>query len=504
MAAAKRFYIQTFGCQMNVSDSDRMAALLERAGAEPVARPEEADLVLLNTCAVREKPEQKVYTRLADFRRLKRQNPELVIGVCGCQAQREGEALLTRAPWVDLVIGTANIERLPSLVEEVRRTGRPQAALELPQRGTPAWMSPEPHMASPGEGLISISPGRPSAFSVGRSDPAGSDDIGRLAPDLVELLPEPAPNAERRTPNAGRLKAFVPIILGCDFGCTFCIVPKTRGPERSRPVAEILGEIRALAQNGTREVMLLGQTVDAYKAHYHADDPPGSKVYGLADLIWLIEGVDGIERVRFTSPHPHYMDRRLIEAIAGARKACEWIHLPVQSGDNQVLKRMARRYTRERYLEVIAQIRAAMPEVAITTDIIVGFPGETREQFESTLSLVEQVQFDGAFTFAYSARPGTPAAGWPDAAPNAEKKARLNELIALQNGISRAKNERLVGRDYEVLVEGESGHQPGQFTGLTRSNKTVNFPGDPSMVGHLVSVRATQGHQWGFMGEAVA
>jgi tRNA-2-methylthio-N6-dimethylallyladenosine synthase len=460
MSEAKRYFIQTYGCQMNVADSDRMAALLERAGAVPAEGPADADVLLLNTCAVREKPEQKVYTRLGDFKRLKRQNPELVLGVCGCQAQREGEAILKHAPWVDLVLGTGNIERLPQLVDEVRATGQPVLALDLPERGTPAWMSSEPHMAA----------------------------------DLRELIPAPALTRSK-------LKAFVPIILGCDFGCTFCIVPKTRGPERSRPVGEILGEIRALAQGGTREVMLLGQTVDAYRAHYHADDPPGSRSYTLADLIWLIEEIDGIERVRFTSPHPAYMDQALVDAIAGARKACEWIHLPVQSGDNAVLKRMARRYTRERYLEVVQRIRAAMPHGAITTDIIVGFPGETREQFERTLSLVEEVQFDGAFMFAYSARPGTPAAGWPDAVPDAEKKARLNELIAAQNAISKAKNERCVGETHEVLVEGPSGHLMGQFTGLTRTHKTVNFLGDPGLVGKFVPVRATQGHQWGFLGE---
>jgi tRNA-2-methylthio-N6-dimethylallyladenosine synthase len=480
MGEPRRYYIQTFGCQMNVADSDRMAALLERAGAVPAEGPDDADVLLLNTCSVREKPEQKVYTRLGEFRRLKRGNPDLVLGVCGCQAQREGAAILENAPWVDLVVGTGNIERLPALVDEVRRTGRPVTALELPERGTPAWMSAEPHMLR----------GPRAADDEWRT----TDDEGRVSDDLAELIPA-------RSLGRSRLKAFVPIILGCDFACTFCIVPKTRGPERNRPVAEVLGEIRALAQTGTREVVLLGQTVDAYRAHYHADDPPGTRVYTLADLIWLIEEVDGIERVRFTSPHPAFMSQELIDAVAGASKACEWIHLPVQSGDNAVLKRMARRYTRERYLELVDRIRAAMPEASITTDVIVGFPGETREQFEGTLSLVDRVRFDGAFMFAYSPRPGTPAYSWPDAVPDAEKKARLNELIAAQNAISRDKNERRVGRTYEVLVEGPSGHLMGQFTGLTRCNKTVNFLGDPSLVGSLVPVRATRGHQWGFMGE---
>jgi tRNA-2-methylthio-N6-dimethylallyladenosine synthase len=463
MSEAKtRFYIQTYGCQMNVADSDRMAALLEQGGGEPVAAPEAADVILLNTCSVRERPEHKVYSRLGEFRRLKRERPELVIGVCGCQAQREGEAILEQAPYVDLVVGTANVDRVPELVRQVRSTGRPVLALEMPERGKPAWLSPEPHMS----------------------------------PDLQELVPAAA--------GKSRLKAFVPIILGCDYGCTFCIVPKTRGPERSRPVGDILGEIRALAQSGTREVMLLGQTVDAYKAYYWPDEPAGSKVYGLAELLEEIEGIDGIDRVRFTSPHPNHMSEALIDAIARLPKACEWIHLPVQSGDNDILRRMARRYTREKYLELVRRIRSTIPDVAITTDIIVGFPGETRAQFEQTLSLVEEVQYDGAFTFAYSPRPGTAAFAQIDDVSRGEKSARLKELVDLQMSVSKARNRSLLGRTFEVLVEGPTEEMPGQFTGLTRSHKTVNFPGRPEMVGQMLPVVATEAHSWGFMGQPAA
>lgn len=459
MEPKTRFYIQTYGCQMNVADSERMAALLEQGGGEPVATPEAADLILLNTCSVRERPEHKVYSRLGEFRRLKKENPSLVIGVCGCQAQREGEAILANAPFVDLVVGTANVDRMPALIREVRASGKPLVALEMPERGKPAWLSPEPHMT----------------------------------PDLQELVPPEL----RKT----RLKAFVPVILGCDYGCTFCIVPQTRGPERSRPVGLVLGEIRALAQSGTREVMLLGQTVDAYRAYYWPDDPPGSKLYGLADLLAEIEGVDGIERVRFTSPHPNYISPELIEAVARLPKACEWIHLPVQSGDNEILRRMARRYTREHYLELVRRIRAAIPDVAITTDIIAGFPGETLAQFERTLSLVEEVQYDGAYTFAYSPRPGTAAFSQIDDVSRPEKSARLKQLVDLQNRISKAKNEALLGRAFEVLVEGPTDELPGQFTGLTRTHKTVNFPGRPDLVGRMVPVQAVSAHTWGFMGE---
>lgn len=458
-----KFFIQTYGCQMNVADSDRMAALLQRGGGEPVDRPEEADVILLNTCSVREKPEVKVYSRLGDLRKLKRANPDLVLGVCGCQAQREGEAILKNAPYVDLVVGTANVDRIAELVGEVRRTGERLLALEMPRRGTPAWMTPDPHMTT----------------------------------DLVDLLPEAA--APR-----GRLKAFVPVILGCDFGCTYCIVPTTRGPERSRPVADVLGEVRALAQSGTREVMLLGQTVDAYKAYYHADETAGSRVYTLADLIGLINDVDGIERIRFTSPHPMLMGEDLIEAVARCPKACEWIHLPVQSGSDVVLKRMARRYNRARYLDRVARIREAMPHCAITTDIIVGFPGETAEQFAETLSLVEEVRFDGAYTFAYSPRPGTPAYGWENEVPHAEKIDRLNRLIAAQNRISQEKNEERLGATFEVLVEGPSEQGEGLFTGYTRENKTCHLPGHPGLIGRTVQVRATRAAQWGIFGEPLA
>jgi tRNA-2-methylthio-N6-dimethylallyladenosine synthase len=456
----ERFYIQTYGCQMNVADTERMTALLERAGGEAVARPEEADVILLNTCSVRERPEHKVYSRLGELRKLKQRNPKLLIGVCGCQAQREGEAILTQAPFVDLVVGTANVDRVPQLVAQVREHGKALLALEMPERGKPAWLSPEPHMS----------------------------------PDLEELIPP-------GTAAKGRLKAFVPIILGCDFGCTFCVVPKTRGPERCRPVGDVLAEVRALAQTGTKEVVLLGQTVDAYKAYYRADDPPGSPIYTLAELLGLIDAVDGIERVRFTSPHPVHLSPPLIEAIAHLRTACEWIHLPVQSGDDEILRRMARRYTRAQYLDLVARIRAAIPEVAITTDIIVGFPGETRPQFQRTLELVEEVGYDGAYTFAYSPRPGTAAFNLIDDVSRAEKAERLQQLIDLQNAISKRRNEALLGRDFEVLVEGPTGELPGQYTGLTRTNKTVNFPAREGLVGSLVPVRTTAAHQWGLLGE---
>ena len=447
---------------MNVADSDRMSSLLRRGGGTEVDRVEDADVILINTCSVREKPEVKVYSRLGELRKLKRSNPGLVLGVCGCQAQREGENILRNAPFVDLVVGTANVEQVAELVDRVRRTGERVVALEMPERGSPSWMSPEPHMTT----------------------------------DLVELLPD-ASGVD------ARLKAFVPIILGCDFACTYCIVPTTRGPERSRPVGQVLGEIRALAQSGVKEVMLLGQTVDAYRAHYNADEVAGSRTFDLADLIRLIEDVDGIERVRFTSPHPMLMNDHLISAIAECPKACEWIHLPLQSGSDAVLKRMARRYNRSRYLDRIQRIREEMPGCAITTDLIVGFPGETEDQFQETLDFVRDIRFDGAYMFAYSPRPGTPAFGWETEVPREITVERLNRLIQLQNRISLEKNQEQVGGTVEVLVEGPSDHGEGLWTGYTRENKTCHFTGRPGLRGRVVELVTTRAAQWGFFAEPV-
>lgn len=458
MSSPEQYFIQTYGCQMNVADSDRMGRLLERAGYAPAADADSASVILVNTCSVREKPELKVYSKLGEFKRQKRARPGTVLAVCGCQAQREGEELLKRVPHLDLVVGTAQVEQIAGLVERVRQTGERLTALDMPKRGSPSWMSPEPAMTR----------------------------------DLVELIPS-GETAPRK-----RLKAYVPVILGCDFRCTFCIVPTTRGPERSRPVAEVLGEIRALAQEGVKEVMLLGQTVDAYRARYHRDAPADSRIYTLSDLIWSVSEIDGIERIRFTSPHPMLMSDELLETVARCPQACEWIHLPAQSGSNEVLRRMARRYSRERYLERVAAVRSILPGGSLTTDLIAGFPGETEEQFQDTLSLVDQVRFDGAYTFAYSARPSTPSAGWPDDLPHAEKIERLNRLIRLQNKISQEKNQAAVGAEIEVLVEGPSPAGEGLYTGYCRQNKTCHFPGHPGLVGRTVRMIVTDGAQWGY------
>lgn len=444
---AGRYYIQTFGCQMNVADSERISDLLEASGYTPAEQLEDADLVLLNTCSVRDKPEHKVMSQLGRLRLLKQTNPELIIGVCGCMAQRDGLGLLKRAPFVDLVVGTANIHRIPDLVNELGGLSRRQiAALDEAPRG-----------AIENE-----------AFSA--LHPSGE----------------------------GRLCAFVPIILGCDNFCTYCVVPYTRGRERSRPLDEVLLEAHTLVSSGTREITLLGQNVNAYHAsETRADETPR---VDFADLLTALNGVEGLDRIRFTTSHPRDLSPKIIDAIAALKKVCEWVHLPVQAGDNEILRRMHRGYTAEEYRDLVGRIRRAIPGVSLTTDVMVGFPGETDEQFQNTYRFFEQMRFDGAFTFAFSARPGTKASEMPDQLQRSVKQARLMKLIELQTQLDVEINQSLVGRVEEVLVEGESEKGPDMYAGRTRTNKMVNFPGSPDLIGQLVQVRLEEAYLWGFTG----
>lgn len=452
------FHIVTYGCQQNVADTDYMARLLQGRGMEPADSAETADVILINTCSVREKPENKVYSKLGELKRLKARRPGLVLGVCGCQAQREGEDIRRHAPHVDILLGTAQIEQLPELVARVRETREPVNALELPME---------------------------------RVDLDEYDDFPAVR-EVVDL-------------STSKLKEFVPVMFGCDKFCTFCIVPFTRGRERSRGMEDIVAEVRSLAAGGTREVTLLGQTVDSWKT------PRGNgqlrilgkkgedDVYTFPDLLRAVGHVEGVWRVRFTSPHPKDCTPELIRAMREVEAACEWIHLPVQAGSNEVLDRMHRGYTREHFLNLVEDVRAGVPGIAITTDVMVGFPGETEAQFEETVDLFERVRFDGAYTFIYSPRPGTKAADWADQVPDAEKSRRLQKLSALQNRISREINEAQVGRVFEVLVDGQ-GEKPGQLKGLSRQNKTVHFDGPESLIGQRVDVVAEQGFMWGFLG----
>lgn len=427
------YCVLTWGCQMNEEDSEQLGLFLEQDGFLPATDAESADVVLLNTCSVRRKPEEKVFSKLGELRLLKVERPTMVIGVCGCMAQVQADEIQRRAPYVDIIAGTGHIADIPALVREAWRrrngTARHQAVTEL-------------------------------------SLPERKGNI------VVEV-------PERTFARPRRLRAFVPVMYGCDRFCTFCIVPSTRGRERSRPPSDILNEIRRLAYTGTREVTLLGQTVNYYGRHL----PPSTsgESVTLAGLIREIAQVPGIERIRFTSPHPCGFTDELIRVIADCDRVCEHVHLPLQAADDHLLRRMRRGYTVDRYRRLLDKLRKHVPGIAVTTDIMLGFPGETREQYRATLEFVREARFDSAFMFAYSPRPGTRAAASGDQVPEAEKVDRLNELIATQNGITAEINRSSIGSSVDVLVDGASERNANRAVGLTRTFKTVHIdpvPGD--------------------------
>ncbi|TDI98649.1 MAG: tRNA (N6-isopentenyl adenosine(37)-C2)-methylthiotransferase MiaB [Deltaproteobacteria bacterium] len=430
----RRFHLRTFGCQMNQHDAQKISNLLLHEGFSATEELESADLVLIHTCSVRAKAEQKLYSELGALSALKQRRAGLIIGVGGCVAQQEGDRLLARFPHLDFVFGPQNIVHLPKMigVADVQRSLRvdysedPQERFELPERH-PEYTSPTP----------------------------------------------------------GR--AFVTVMEGCDLFCSFCVVPRTRGREVSRPSASILGEVRALAERGVIEVTLLGQTVNAYGR------PRPGRVAGevaFAELIRAVAAVPGIQRVRFTSPHPIFVGDDLIACYADVPELCPHLHLPVQSGSSRVLSAMRRRYDRDDYLKRVERLRRARADLALTTDVIVGFPGETREDFEQTLSLVRELAFVDSFSFKYSPRPGTPAvrAGLEPIDP-AEAQSRLEELQALQRSLTLAAHERRVGSSVRVLVEGASRHGAGQRCGRCPYNRIVNFSSrEPVPAGTLVDV----------------
>src|SRR5499425_1760007 len=449
------FYLETFGCQMNEHDSEKVAGVLLARGYKQVERLDAADVVLYNTCSIREKAAQKVFSRLGELRPVDwarsgsvriqldreaipqglaphegaagRRKDRPIIGVLGCLAQQEGEGIFERAPWVSLVCGSASYRKLPQLIEELETGNRRVTGLETDTEET---------------------------FET---------EITR-----------------RDNP----LRAYLTIIEGCDKACSYCVVPFTRGPERSRASASVLEEVRQLADAGYTEVQLLGQTVNSY-----AD--PSARKMRFSDLLIGTAEVPGIRRVRFTTSHPRDFGKDIVEAIEAVTAICEHVHLPVQSGSTAVLRAMARTYTRDQYLEKIAMMRAAKREISITTDIIVGFPGETDKDFEETLSLLDAAQYDGAFSFKYSPRPHTPSLRMADLVPEGEKSRRLAILIEKQREIQRARNEQLVGKTYEVLVEGKS-RRESQWSGHTSSNRVMNFTsqGEESL-GDYVQVKVT-------------
>ncbi len=423
----RRVYVRTFGCQMNEYDSGRMADVLAAAGGyEPTDRPEEADLILFNTCSVREKAQAKVYTDLGTVRHLKRANPELLIGVGGCVASQEGEAIIGRAPFVDLVFGPQTLHRLPAMIAARRATGRPQVDVSFPEIEKFDHLPP-PRVAGP--------------------------------------------------------TAFVSIMEGCSKYCSFCVVPYTRGEEVSRRFDDVLTEVADLADRGVREVTLLGQNVNAYRG---ALEDGG--VADFAQLIEYVAEVPGIERIRYTTSHPKEFTRRLIDAHARIDKLAPHVHLPVQSGSDRVLAAMKRGYTVLEYKSIVRALRAARPDVSISSDFIVGFPGESEADFELTLRLVREVGFDASFSFVFSPRPGTPAADLADDTPPAVKLARLQRLQAELEASAQRIGAAMVGSVERVLVEGPSKKDPHELSGRTGNNRVVNFPGPARLVGSFVEV----------------
>jgi len=411
---------------------------LEQIGFEPTPTMLEAQVILLNTCSVRKKPEDKAFSMLGELASLRKSRPDVVIGVCGCMAQLRADEIRRRNPHVDFVVGTGQVATIPGLVEEALQLRRFQKRVELPER-------------------------------------KGS---------VVEQMPQ------RHVGREPKLKSFVPIQYGCDKFCTFCIVPTTRGRERSRPTADIVEEVTALAAQGTREVTLLGQTVNSY-----GKNMPEGKV-PFSQLLWKLGEIEGLERIRYTSPYPRDFKSDVIEAIRDCPKVMEHCHMPLQGGNDLLLKRMKRLYTVDGFKQIVAELRAAIPQISITTDIIVGFPEETEEEFQGTIDAVREIRFDGAYMFIYSPRPGTPAADMRQI-DEMVKKERLAQLIDLQNKITCEINETLIGQTFEVLVEGPSARNPEVLQGYSREWRMMHFVGDASLRGQLVQVKAVEAHQYG-------
>jgi tRNA-2-methylthio-N6-dimethylallyladenosine synthase len=435
---SRKYRIETFGCQMNYHDSEQMAGLLESAGYDRTTEDDEADVVVINTCSVRERAEEKLYTRLGELRDLERRTGHRpLVAVAGCVAQQEGSALLGRGGPVDVVVGTRRVRMLPMLVEQASLTGFVQLDL------------------------------------------GAQDDVA--FPFAMTRRDDP-------------VRAWVTIIEGCNEYCSFCVVPYTRGHERMRPKTEILAEVRAAAESGRREIQLLGQIVN----HYRAPDDPGCD---FAALLEAVHEVPGVERIRFASPHPRHVTDRLIATIRDLPRVCKHLHLPVQSGSTRVLTAMRRRYSRDVYLDIVARVRAEVPDIALSTDVIVGFPGESASDFDDTLSLVAQVQYHSIFSFKYSERPNTLASKrYQDDVEGEEKTRRIVQLQALQREMQLALHQAAVGRTYDVLVDAASRRRDWEVSGRTSGNTVVNLPGTRDWIGRLVPVvvrRAGPNSLWG-------
>ncbi|MEK9917431.1 MAG: tRNA (N6-isopentenyl adenosine(37)-C2)-methylthiotransferase MiaB [Betaproteobacteria bacterium] len=426
----KKIFVKTFGCQMNEYDSEKIVDLMrDHEGYEQTNVPDDADLILFNTCSVREKAQEKVFSDLGRVRRLKEENPNLIIGVGGCVASQEGQAIVSRAPFVDLVFGPQTLHRLPKLLSQRKTSGRSQVDISFPEI------------------------------------------------EKFDTLP---------TKLTSSSTAFVSIMEGCSKYCSFCVVPYTRGEEISRPLDDVLVEVATLATQGVREVTLLGQNVNAYM--WEQD----SETLDFSLLLEHVADVPGIERIRYTTSHPKEFSKALIDCYQSLPKLVDHVHLPVQSGSDKILEAMKRGYTSDHYREIIRDLRTARHSVSIASDFIVGFPGETDKDFEETMRLVEDVDFDGSFSFMYSPRPGTPAAALPNHVPLEVKKNRLQRLQDKLNQNSIRYGKAMVGKTYPVLVEGASKKGEGQLTGRTSNNRVVNFEGHNRLTGHMVDIEITE------------
>ncbi|MCY6483903.1 tRNA (N6-isopentenyl adenosine(37)-C2)-methylthiotransferase MiaB [Clostridium aestuarii] len=437
----KHFYLQTYGCQMNEEDSEKISGLLKGIGYSVTDKKDEADVIIFNTCCVRENAEQKVYGNLGALKALKREKPELIIVVCGCMVQQEGmaEKIIKKYPQVDIITGSYNSYKLPEYIERVKKGGN--SIIEI-------W-----------------------------------DKEGKIVEDLP---------IDRKSD----IKGFVTIMYGCNNFCSYCIVPYVRGRERSRKSENIINEIKELVSKGYKEITLLGQNVNSYGKGLDEE-------INFAGLLRKVNEIEGVERIRFMTSHPKDLSQELIDTIASCDKICEHVHLPVQSGSSKVLKKMNRVYDKEHYLDIVRRVKEAIPNVTITTDIIVGFPGETEEDFEETLDLVKKVEYDSAFTFLYSIRTGTPAAEHKEQVAEDVKHKRFNRLVAVVNEIVARKNKEYDGKVVEVLVEGPSKNDETKLMGRTRTNKLVNFEGDFDNIGKIVDVKITKAQSFSLTGKIV-
>ena len=436
-----KYLIVTWGCQMNEHDSEKMAGMLEDLGYEKTHNIKDADLIIYNTCLVRENAELKVYGNLGELKALKRDNPDLIISVCGCMMQKQEvrDVIKDKYPFVDIIFGTHNLHKLPELIANSQQTSKMVI------------------------------------------------DVWEDGGEIIEGVPSKRKHG---------FKAFVNIMFGCNNFCTYCIVPYTRGRERSRDPEDILNEIRDLVDEGYKEITLLGQNVNSYGKTLEEKTT-------FAQLLRMIDKINGIERIRFMTSHPKDLSDELIYSIRDCKKVCEHVHLPFQAGSNKVLKEMNRKYTKEKYLELVEKLKSEIPGIALTTDIIVGFPGETEEDFEETLDVVRKVGFDSAFTFLYSIREGTPAAKIKDQVPDNIKHERFQRLLDTLRPISYQSNQNLNGKIVEVLVEDLSKNDDTVLSGRTKTNKLVHFKGDKGLIGKLVNIKITTSKTWTLEGDII-